>query len=241
MVLARNELMSRLSDGRYMNVNLEAKENMNRIENVIRQHPRGAIIDLTSRKSFNDRIASGSVSKYEQVWDGKTFVKKDVNSNEVKMGKSSIASRPLKIEGDSPAGTRRDGCESSTPADDATSANKEKSATLPFAFRTHANQKELPRQNVRQDPLAASSSEMDTSDIYTTHDERSGTEYDTLFAESSDATETDAPCEKDARWKGFLAVQPRQMQSGPAHVTKNKNVSRFPMPSSISTGEQTPT
>lgn len=225
MVLARNELMSRLSDGRYMNVNLEAKENMNRIENVIRQHPRGAIIDLTSRKSFNDRIASGSVSKYEQVWDGKTFVKKDVNSNEVKMGKSSIASRPLKIEGDSPAGTRRDGCESSTPADDATSANKEKSATLPFAFRTHANQKELPRQNVRQDPLAASSSEMDTSDIYTTHDERSGTEYDTLFAESSDATETDAPCEKDARWKGFLAVQPRQMQSGPAHVTKNKNVS----------------
>ncbi|KAH7947867.1 hypothetical protein HPB52_016417 [Rhipicephalus sanguineus] len=53
---------------------------------------------------------------------------------------------------------------------------KEKSATLPSAFRTHANQKEFPRQNARQDPLAASSSEMDTSDIYTTHDERSGTD-----------------------------------------------------------------
>ncbi|KAL1416140.1 hypothetical protein MTO96_006409 [Rhipicephalus appendiculatus] len=224
MVLARNELMSRLSDGRYMNVNLEAKENMNRIENVIRQHPRGAIIDLTSRKSFNDRIASGSMSRYEQVWDGKTFVKKDLNSNEVKMGKGSITSRPVKVEGDSQASARRDGCESSTSADDAASANKEKSATLPSAFRTHANQKELPRQNARQDPLAASSSEMDTSDIYTTHDERSGTEYDTLFAESSDATETDAPCEKDARWKGFLALQPRHMQSGPAHTMKNKNV-----------------
>lgn len=221
MILARNELMSRLSDGRYMNVSVEAKENMNRIENVIRQHPRGAIIDLTSRKSFNDRIASGSVSKYEQVWDGKTFVKKDLNSNEVKMGKGSVTGRPIKIEGDSHVGARRDGCESNTPVDDAVSANKEKSATLPSAFRTHTNQKDLPRQNARQDPLAVSSSDMDTSDIYTTHDERSGTEYDTLFAESSDATETDAPCEKDARWKGFVALQPKHMQSGPVHMAKS--------------------
>ncbi|XP_037578323.1 uncharacterized protein LOC119461177 isoform X2 [Dermacentor silvarum] len=221
MVLARNELMSRLSDGRYTNVNLEAKENMNRIENVIRQHPRGAIIDLTSRKSFNDRIASGSVSKYEQVWDGKTFVKRDLNSNEVEAGKGTVAGHPVKIEEDSRLVARRDGCESGAAGDDSVSANKEKSATLPSAFRTHANQKELLRQNARQDPLVVSSSDMDTSDIYTTHDERSGTEYDTLFAESSDATETDAPCEKDARWKGFLAHQPGRAQSVPLHMAKN--------------------
>lgn len=221
MILARNELMSRLSDGRYMNVSQEAKENMNRIENVIRQHPRGAIIDLTSRKSFNDRIASASISKYEQVWDGKTFVKRNLGGNEAEAVKGTITGQPVNVEGNQRYGARRDGCESGTFADG--SSSKEKSATLPSAFRTHghAGQKELSPHIARQDPLALSSSDMDTSDIYTTHDERSGTEYDTLFAESSDATETDAPCEKDATWKGLIGLHSGHAQSVPLQFVKN--------------------
>lgn len=215
MLLARNELMSRLSDGRYINVNPEAKENLKRIESVIRQHPRGAIIDLTSRKSFNDRIAAGP--KYEQVWDGKTFVKRDSKA-ETEPGKTA---QPSKNEGDSWFAARRDCYESGTTIDNST--NKEKSATLPSAFRTHdrTNQRDLPLHGAKQDPSTMSSSDMDTSDIYTTHDERSGTEYDTLFAESSDATETDAPCEKDGRWKALVGVHPGHARAVPPQLTKN--------------------
>lgn len=216
MLLARNELMSRLSDGRYINVNPEVKENLKRIESVIRQHPRGAIIDLTSRKSFNDRIAAGS--KYEQVWDGKTFVKRDPKAE---TEKTVTVGQPAKNEGDSWFAARRDCYESGTTIDN--SSNKEKSATLPSAFRTHdrANQRDFPAQGAKQDALTVSSSDMDTSDVYTTHDERSGTEYDTLFAESSDATETDAPSEKDRRWKAMVGAHPGHAHVVPPQLAKN--------------------
>ncbi|CAN7989109.1 unnamed protein product [Ixodes hexagonus] len=178
MLLARNELMLRLGDTRYTNVSLETKENLSQIENTIRQHPRGAIIDLTSRKSFNN--AAASAPKYEQVWDGQPLKGRQKERDSSEPGKA-----PSKCPG--PIGELAESAGE-------TSIGKEKSATLPSAFRTHDRgmERSLAPQSVRQAQQNVLS-DQDTSDISTTHDERSGTEYDTLFAESSDATETDDP------------------------------------------------
>lgn len=192
MLLARNELMSRIGDSRYINVSVETKENLNQIEKTIRQHPRGAIIDLTSRESFDNNTTS--VPRYEQVWDGQPMrhrsrCSKDNETTNMK----SLNDRRAKSHGE-PSQSIDSGIlksEKQTPAS-TVSTDKERSATLPSTFRTHDHIKD--RNAPCQPEKQASSnilSDLDTSDICTTQDERSGTEYDTLFAESSDATETD--------------------------------------------------
>ncbi|XP_029828195.3 uncharacterized protein LOC8026584 isoform X2 [Ixodes scapularis] len=185
MLLARNELMLRLGDTRYTNVSLETKENLSQIENTIRQHPRGAIIDLTSRKSFNDPAAPAP--KYEQVWDGQPLKCKQTERDPSEAGNAS-AKRPDTL-GEVPESAVEN------------ASSKEKSATLPSAFRTHSRDMPQSARQVQQNAL----SDQDTSDIATTQDERSGTEYDTLFAESSDATETDDPYGKGLAKSANLA------------------------------------
>ncbi|XP_064488282.1 uncharacterized protein LOC135400367 [Ornithodoros turicata] len=182
VLMARRELLARLREGhrrfneQYTNVAAEAKENR---ERTVDQHRGSSSRDLVSRKLFEEHKVT--VPKYEQIWNGSQLQAPQASKDRSNMEQCSASNAAR--------------CKTVI-----TASEREKSATLPSAFRSSECSVHHPTPtfsaNWQGNPTSAS--DLDTSDICTTTDEQtcSGTEYDTIFVESSD-TGTDVQHDDD--------------------------------------------